>query len=88
MNMYATPLRGGYTYRTRNFDGTFNTFYTTVEVLGETAASFLIRILVPLGGHKAKSTMTVRRHNVRLHTEPNPAEEKPRHDYSDAWWNN
>lgn len=29
MNMFPTPLAGSYAARTRNFDGSFNTFYTS-----------------------------------------------------------
>lgn len=86
MEMYDTPQRGNYTYRTRNFDGTFNTYYTSCDVLGESAASFLVRIMVPLGNHPARSTMTVRKHNVRLHgTTATP--KRKEYDYSAAYWN-
>jgi hypothetical protein len=93
MKMYTMPVKGGYQYKKRNFDGSFNLFYLTVEVLGETEKSYLIRISVPVDGHPAKSTMTVRKHNVRLHgmstatPAPTPAPRR-QHDYSTAWWNN
>lgn len=86
MNMFPTPLAGSYTARTRNFDGSFNTFYTSCEVLGESAKMYTIRINVPIGRHKAKEPMTVRKHNVRL-KEASPERCPVQHDYSDAWWN-
>lgn len=85
MIMFPTPLAGSYTARTRNFDGSFNTFYTSCEVLGESAKSYAIRLAVPIGRHKAKETINVRKHNVKL---KESIEDAPRqHDYSEAWWN-
>lgn len=82
MNMFPTPLAGSYAARTRNFGGSFNTFYTSCEVLGESPKSYAIRIAFPIGGHKAKETMTVRKHNVRF-KEVEPVQ----HDCSKEWWN-
>lgn len=84
MNLYTTPLQGGYTYRTRNFDGSFNQFHISVEVIGETTRSYLVRLLTPLEGHPVRSTMTVRKHNVKVHS--HTRREQP--DCSNAWWNN
>lgn len=53
-----------------------------VEVLGESPKSYAIRIAFPIGGHKAKETMTVRKHNVRF-KEVEPVQ----HDCSKEWWN-
>lgn len=83
MNIYAVPMQGGYTFRTRNFDGTFNLFYISVEVIGETAKSYLIRLLAPIVGHPVRTTMTVRKHNVKIHSHA----QRGQHDCSDAWWN-
>lgn len=83
MNIYAAPLQGGYTYRTRNIDGTFNLFYIAVEVIGETSQSYLVRLLEPVIGHPIRSTMTVRKHNVKIHSHA----ERGQHYNSDAWWN-
>lgn len=77
-----TATQGLYTYRTRNYDGTFNQFHVPVEVIGETARSYRIRLLQPLYGHQIGKLMTVRRHNVRINRKPSP---KP--DHSKAWWN-
>ncbi len=46
-----TATQGLYTYRTRNYDGSFNQFHVLVEVIGETARSYRIRLLQPLYGH-------------------------------------
>ena len=78
-----TATQGLYTYRTRNYDGTFNQFHVMVEIVGETARSYRIRLLQPLYGHQIGKLMTVRRHNVRLNQQPTP-----KHDHSNAWWNN
>lgn len=77
-----TATQGLYTYRTRNYDGTFNQFHVLVEVIGETARSYRIRLLQPLYGHQIGKLMTVRRHNVCLNQQPTP-----KHDHSNAWWN-
>ena len=78
-----TATQGLYTYRTRNYDGSFNQFPVLVEVVGETVRSYRIRLLQPLYGHPIGKLMTVRRHNVRLNTQPSP-----KADHSEAWWNN
>lgn len=77
-----TATQGLYTYRTRNYDGTFNQFHVLVEVIGETARSYRIRLLQPLYGHQIGKLMTVRRHNVRLNSPSSP-----KADHSGAWWN-
>lgn len=51
-------------------------------MLGESPKSYAIRIAFPIGGHKAKETMTVRKHNVRF-KEVEPVQ----HDCSKEWWN-
>lgn len=86
MNMLSTPIQGGYTYRTRNYDGSFNIFYLSVEVIGETAQSYLVRLLTPIVGHPVRSTMTVRKHNVKIHSQE--PEESTVKDCADEWWNN
>ena len=78
-----TATQGLYTYRTRNYDGSFNQFHVLVEIIGETARSYRIRLLQPLYGHQIGKLMTVRRHNVRLNKQPSP-----KADHSGAWWNN
>jgi len=86
--MYTKPVKGGYQYKRRNFDGTYTLYWLTVDVLGETEKSYLIRISVPLDGHPARSTMTVRKHNVKLNGIQSAAPAPRRqHDYSTAWWN-
>ena len=86
MEMFTTPLSGSYTARTRNFDGSFNTFNVSCEVVGQTAKSYAIRLAFPIAGHKAKETINVRKHNVKLKEaiENAPVQQ---HDYSEAWWN-
>lgn len=84
MEMFATPRKGSYTARNRNFDGSFNTFYTSCEVMGESAKSYAIRLYVPIGQHKAREIIKVRKHNVRFKDETPAAST---HDYSGAWWN-
>ncbi len=83
--MEATAtLQGYYTYRTRNYDGTYNHFTVLVEVVGEVGSrSYRVRLLQPLVGYQIGKLMTVRRHNVQLHR-PKPA---VRHDYTEAFWN-
>lgn len=91
MEMYAEPKRGGYTHRTRNYDGTFNTHYLTVEVLGETDKSYLVKVFVPIGGKPAGSRMTVRKHNVKIQGEQPVAAPRPARRYVDctnAYWHN
>ena len=78
-----TATQGLYTYRTRNHDGSFNQFHVLVEIIGETARSYRIRLLQPLYGHQIGKLMTVRRHNVRLNSPSSP-----KADHSGAWWNN
>lgn len=78
-----TSTQGLYTYRTRNYDGSFNQFHVLVEIIGETARCYRIRLLQPLYGHQIGKLMTVRRHNVRLNKQPSP-----KADHSQAWWNN
>lgn len=87
MNMFPTPLAGSYTARTRNFDGTFNTFYTSCWVLGESDKIYSIRVTTPICGHRANDTLTVRKHNVRLKDAAPKPSAPVRHDYSEAWWN-
>ena len=66
MTTYATPMGGTYNYRTRNFNGTFNLFPIPCLVIGETAASYVIRAMRELCGVKKGQQMTVRKHNVHL----------------------
>lgn len=84
-----TATQGLYTYRTRNYDGTFNQVHVLVEVIGETARSYRIRLLQPLYGHQIGKLMTVRRHNVQLpeRSTPKPERSTPKPDCSNAWWN-
>ena len=77
--------KGFYTHRTRNYDGTYNSFTVLVEVVGETAQSFKVRLLQPLLGHQIGKLMTVRRHNVRLKSLFGLQREV---DNSHQWWNN
>jgi len=81
MEMYATPKVGSYTFKTRNFDGSFNLFYTKVEILGETAKSYLVRLLSPMAGHPYRSKTVVRKSSVKV------KREESSYDYSDAYWN-
>lgn len=79
---YPQPRSGRYTYRRRNFDGSFTVFYTSVLVLGESEKSYKVKITVSLGNHPAGDTLKVRKRNVSFgSTEPRT------HDYSDAYWN-
>ena len=85
MTTTATAPQGFYTHRTRNYDGTFNSFTVLVEVVGETAQSFKVRLLQPLVGHPKGKLMTVRQHNVRLKGVRFPQREV---DNSRKWWQN
>ena len=77
----TTIAKGFYTYRTRNFDGSYNLVPVYVEVVGETSRSYRVRLLQPVDGYQPGRLMTVRRHNVRL-CRPEP---QPRHDCSPEW---
>lgn len=66
MTQYTQPIGGTYNYRTRNFNGTFNLFQIPCLVIGETAASYVIRAMRELCGVKKGQQMTVRKHNVYL----------------------
>ena len=86
MNLYPTPITASYTYKTRNFDGTFNSFHASVLILGETEKSYLVQTSVPLGAHRVGDRLTVRKHNVRRKPEgPVPVR---KYDYSNAYWQN
>ena len=85
MTTTTTAPQGFYTHRTRNYDGTFNSFTVLVEVVGETAQSFKVRLLQPLVGYPKGKLMTVRRHNVRLKSLFGLQREV---DNSHQWWNN
>ncbi len=84
MNTYPQPRRGHYSYRHRNPDGSFTLYHTSVEVLGESEKIYLVKITVPLGGHRAGDQMKVRKHNIRFNGEQQPAR---RYDYSNTYWN-
>jgi len=81
MKPFSDPIPGHYTYKSRNFDGSFNQEYTSVLILGETDRSFLVQILSPVGTHRKGDKMTVRKHNVRQKST------KPEYDYTNAPWN-
>lgn len=89
MNTYPTPIRGYYTYRTRNFDGTFNQFIVSVLVIGETEKRYKVKISAPLGSHRVGDIMTVCKHNVRIpgQQQPKPARLQRKFDYTNAFWN-
>ena len=83
MNATTSP-QGYYTYRTRNYDGSYNHFTVLVEVLGEVGScSYRVRLLQPLVGYHIGELMTVRRHNVSLQTP-----QVRQVDNSNAWWHN
>lgn len=83
MTTYATPIGGTYNYRTRNFNGTFNLFQIPCLVIGETAASFVIRAMRELCGVKKGQQMTVRKHNVHLASGKGNRSDV---DCSNMWW--
>ena len=84
MEMYAQPIVGTYDYKMPNFDGTFRSYLMKVEVLGESAKRYLIKLLCPINGHRPHDTIKVMKHNVKLEA----PETEPRHyDYSNAYWN-
>ena len=70
MEMYAQPIVGTYDYKMPNFDGTFRSYLMKVEVLGESAKRYLIKLLCPINGHRPHDTIKVMKHNVKLFTEP------------------
>lgn len=83
-NMYATPKEGTYEHKTPNFDGTFRSVIERVAVIGESEKQYLIRLLRPLGTHKSKDEIWVRKHNVRI-AMASAMRAVP--DYSEAYWN-
>lgn len=87
MNMYATPKEGTYSYKTPNFDGTFNLQQVKVAVLGESEKQYLIRLYCPMGHHRPNDQMKVRKHNVRVHGMSERLSVRRTYDYSDAYWN-
>lgn len=86
--MYTTPREGTYSYKTPNFDGTFNVQQVKVAVLGESEKQYLIRLILPVGNHRQNDQMKVRKHNVQMHgmtvTESIAAMQMP--DYRNEWW--
>lgn len=84
MNLYPIPILASYIYKTRNFDGTYNSFYSSVLILGETEKSYLVQTSVPLGHHRVGDRLTVRKHNVRR----KQAAQAPvrEYDYRNAYW--
>lgn len=88
MNEYQEPKRGAYSYRKRNFDGSFSMQTLQVRVLGETGRdSYVIVVFVPINGRPAGSRMTVRKRNVRIQGEAPAARDERVYDYSEAYWN-
>ena len=86
MTLYPTPVPASYTYWTRNYDGSYNRFYASVLILGETEKSYLVQTSVPLGSHRAGDRLTVRKHNVK----PKGQSRRPssrEHDYTNEFWN-
>ena len=90
MDMYTTPKEGTYSYKSPNFDGTFNVQQVKVAVLGESEKQYLIRLILPVGNHRQNDQMKVRKHNVRMHGMIATAtvSKRPAYDHSGAWWNN
>ena len=82
MEMYSMPVMATYDYKMPNYDGTFRSYLMKVEVLGESAKQYLIKLLTPVNGHRPHDTIRVRKHNVKLHPSDNA-----RYDYSNAFWN-
>ena len=90
MNMYTTPKEGTYSYKTPNFDGTFNVQQVKVAVLGESEKQYLIRLILPVGNHRQNDQIKVRKRNVQMHGMIATAtvSKRPACDHSGAWWNN
>ena len=82
--MYVYPQTAQYLFETYNFDGTFTRWHTTVEVLGETVKSYLIKLKEPIRNHFIGDQIWVMKKKVRFPTVP------PRVslDTSHYWFNN
>ena len=63
--MYEHSQEAQYLFETCNFDGTFTRWRTAVEVLGETAKSYLIKLKEPIRNHCVGDQIWVMKKKVR-----------------------
>lgn len=74
--IYDTPKYGVYNYLCKNIDGSLSPYKSDVEVVGETAKRFLIRLSEPIRDHKVGDVIEVLKRSVKLNR-----------DCSDDSWN-
>ena len=74
--IYDIPKYGVYNYQCKNIDGTLSPYKSDVEVLGETAKKFIIKLSEPVREHKVGDVIEVLKRSVKL-----------QRDCSDDWWN-
>ncbi len=77
---YDSPFEAMYLYETPNYDGTFTCWNTRVDVLGETAKSYFIRLRTELRGHLPGDVIRVMKKKIRFY--------KAARDTSQFWYNN
>ena len=78
--IYDSPFEATYLYETTNYDGTFTRWSTKVDVLGETAKSYFIRLREPIRSHFAGDQICVMKKKVRFPRAPV--------DPTQYWFNN
>lgn len=81
MKKYDSPISAVYRFLTTNFNGTFNSYQTDVEVIGETNKRYLIRLKFPVRSRRVGDEIWVAKKNVRFHTL------KKQIDTNDFWYN-
>lgn len=77
---YDSPFEALYLYETPNYDGTFTRWSTKVDVVGETAKSYFIRLRTELRGHLPGDVIRVMKKKVRFY--------KAARDTTQFWYNN
>ena len=78
--MYKVSKDAQYLFETYNFDGTFTRWRTAVEVIGESAKSYLIRLKEPIRNHCVGDKIWVMKKKVLIPKAPL--------DTSHYWFNN
>ncbi|MCR4811758.1 MAG: hypothetical protein K5867_04085 [Bacteroidales bacterium] len=79
MTAYVVPRKGVYSYWVWNLSGDSQKEETTVDVIGESARCFYIKLKTFLNGHRPGDVMRVGRKAVKM--------ERTMPDYTNAWWN-
>lgn len=80
MEKYDKPKKATYYFSIPNFDGTFNRFGSSVEVIGETEKSYQVILKTPIRNRMVGDKIWVAKKNIKL-------EELPEIDTSGFWYN-